>query len=537
MRRYAAALAIALFFSAPAQAKPIAEESVASLRAALDAGQTSSTAIVRAYLRRIAKLNHAGPRLNAVIAINPKAIEEARALDTERKAGRLRGPLHGVPVLIKDNIETLGMPTTAGSLALIGNDNGRDAPVVAALRAAGAIILGKTNMSEWANIRSSRSVSGWSAVGGLTRNPYALNRSTCGSSSGSGAAVAAGMAPAALGTETDGSVICPASVNGLVALKPSIGLVPRTHIVPISQSQDTPGPMGRTVRDVAMVFSAMIASDPDDPATKDAAAHRRDYAAGLSADALKGVRIGVIRKGGQPELDARFGEALEVLKRAGAILVEVTPPKTEGLGDAEEEVLLHELKAGMSSYLASTDPARVKCRTLADLIAFNRAEAAREMPLFGQETFEAAQAKGGLDDPAYKAAREKSLRLAGKEGIDRMLADNGVAMLVTPSRGPAWLSDSVYGDQYGGPSASKLPAVAGYPHLTVPMGLAHGLPVGLSFIGPLFGEQALLDAGYAYEQAADMEERPDFRQSVDIWTEPQNRQASYEKTKTGFQPR
>ncbi|MDF0541928.1 amidase [Sphingobium sp. H39-3-25] len=508
----------------PAHAAPrrIEEESIASLTQEMAAGTITSEKAVRAYLARIAAMDRKGPRLNSIITLNPHAIAEARALDAERRAGKLRGPLHGIPVLIKDNIETLGMPTTAGSLALKDNDNGRDAPVVAALKAQGALILGKTNLSEWANIRSERSMSGWSAIGGLTRNPYALDRTTCGSSSGSGAAVAAGFAPGAVGTETNGSVVCPSSMTGLAGLKPTVGLISRTHVVPISHSQDTPGPMARTVRDVAMMLSAMVSSDassdPGHPATKDAMAHARDYAAALDASVLKGLRIGYIRKGGQPDMLARFDEALALLKGAGAELVAITPPDDKGEAGAKSyDVLKYELKADLNAYLATTSPQKVKTRTLADLIAFDKTEAAWEMPLFGQEIFEMAQAKGGLDDPAYLEARATSLRLAGKDGIDRMLADNKVSLILMISYGPAWPSDTVWGDQYEGPGGtSSLPAIAGYPHLTVPMGLARGLPVGLSFIGPAWSEQLLLDAGYGYEQAAKLRLRPDFRASADM---------------------
>ncbi|CAN5398784.1 amidase [soil metagenome] len=516
MRPNAILAALAVLLASPLAARGIEDETIASLSDAMARGGMTSERATRAYLRRIAAMNHKGPRLNAVIALNPDAIAQARALDAERKAGHLRGALHGVPILIKDNIETLGMPTTAGSLALTRNDNGRDAPVVAALRAQGALILGKTNLSEWANIRSDRAMSGWSAVGGLTRNPYALDRTTCGSSSGSGAGVAAGFAAAALGSETDGSVVCPSSMTGLVGLKPTIGLVPRTHIVPISHSQDTAGPMAHSVRDVALLFSAMIVSDPGDPVTADAAAHRHDYAALLDADALKGLRIGFVRGATQPDLIARYDTALAVLRAAGAELVEVKPPKAEGRGDAESIVLHHELKADLNAYLATTAPDRVPTRTLADLIAFNRAEAAREMPLFAQETFETAQASGGLDDPAYRAARAKSLGLAGKDGIDAMLADNHVQLLIAPSYGPAWPSDPVWGDQYEGQGGLTGPAaIAGYPHLTVPMGLVRSLPVGLSFVGTAYAEQLLLNAGYAYERAAKISVKAAFSPTVD----------------------
>ncbi|HVF92680.1 MAG TPA: amidase [Sphingomonas sp.] len=491
----------------------VEERSIDELQAMMAAGKASSVDLVRAYLKRIAAMDRKGPTLRSIIAINPEALAQARRLDAERKAGRVRGPMHGVPVLIKDNIETADpIATTAGSLALRDNVTGRDAPVVAALRAQGAVILGKTNLSEWANIRSSRSMSGWSAIGGLVRNPYALDRTACGSSSGSGAAIAASFAAVAVGTETDGSVVCPASINGLVGLKPSIGLVSRTHVVPISHSQDTPGPMGRSVRDVALMLSAMVAADPADPTT--AGAVSRDYAAGLSTSALSGLKIGVVRPEMTADLTARFDAALAVLRAAGAVLVEVKRPKLEGLGDAEFSVLKSELKADLNAYLATT-PAAVRTRTLDQVIAFNEANAAAEMPFFAQETFEDAAKTKGLDDPDYKAARAKSLRLAGVEGIDAMLKTAGAQLLVEPSYGAAWLSDPVHGDQYGGPSASELPAVAGYPNLTVPMGLVDGLPVGLSFIATRNGEATVLGAGYAYEQRARARVAPRYLPTTD----------------------
>jgi amidase len=491
-------LACAVPVAAGARTVVVEEKSIPELQAMMAAGQATSADLVQAYLKRIAAMDRKGPALRSVIALNPDALAQARALDAERKAGRVRGPMHGIPVLIKDNIETLDpVATTAGSLALKDNITRRDAPVVAQLRAAGAVILGKTNLSEWANIRSTRSMSGWSAIGGLVRNPSALDRTACGSSSGSGAAVAASFAAAAVGTETDGSVVCPSSINGLAGLKPSIGLVSRTRVVPISHSQDTPGPMARSVRDVAVMFSAMVGGDPADAAQGVA----KDYAASLSASALSGMRVGVIRPEVAPDLAAKYQAALDVLVAAGATLVEVKQPKLDGIGAAELTVLKTELKADLNAYLATTPPA-VTTRTLADVIAFNTAHATTEMPFFAQETFDDAQKTGGLDDPEYKAARAKSLRLAGAEGIDAMLRANKVTVLVEPTYGPAWLSDTVYGDQYGGPSASELPAIAGYPNLTVPMGLVRGLPVGLSFIAAKYGEATVLGAGYAYEQRA-----------------------------------
>ena len=499
-----AILAAGLLVSTAATAQSVAveEKSIDQLRAEMTAGSASSETITRAYLARIAAMDRTGPTLRAVIAINPDAIAEARAADARRKAGESLGPLDGIPILVKDNIETKDpVATTAGSLALKDNIAHRDAPVIARLRAAGAVILAKANLSEWANIRSTRAMSGWSAIGGLVRNPYAADRTACGSSSGTGAGIAASFAAAGLGTETDGSVVCPSSINGLVGLKPTMGLVSRTHIVPISHSQDTAGPMGRSVRDVAALFSAMIGSDPADPATRKADAHRHDYAAALKTGTLRGMRIGVIRPDMTPGLAAVYDKALAVLKAAGATLVEVDQPKLDGLGDAEQTVLATELKADMNSYLAST-PATVQTRTLADLIAFDDAHQAAEMPFFGQEYFVMAEKTNGLDDPAYRAALAKSRDLAGRQGIAAMLAKANAALLVEPTYGPAWLSDPVYGDQYGGPSASTLPAVSGDPNLTVPMGLVHGLPAGLSLIGPAYSEQTLLDAGYEYEQAS-----------------------------------
>lgn len=506
-------LAAAPFAPVAARDVPVEERTISDLQAAMTAGRASSVDLVRAYLDRIDKMDRKGPTLRSVIAVNPDAVAQARALDAERKAGRVRGPLHGVPILIKDNVETAdNMPTTAGSLALKDNLTRRDAPVVAELRRAGAVILGKTNLSEWANIRSTRSMSGWSAVGGLVRNPYALDRTSCGSSSGSGAAVAASFAAGAVGTETDGSVVCPASTNGLVGLKPSIGLVSRTHVVPISHSQDTPGPMARSVRDVALLLSVMTAPDPADPAT--ARAVKKDYAAGLSASALSGMRIGVIRPDMTPDLAARYQAALDVLRAAGAELVEVKRPELDGIGEAEFTVLKTELKADLDAYLATTPPA-VTTRTLDQVIAFNEANKAAEMPFFGQEIFEQAAKTKGLEDPAYKAARVKSLRLASVEGIDAMLKTARATVLVQPTYGAAWLTDPVYGDQYGGPSSSELPAIAGYPNLTVPMGLVRGLPVGLSFIAGKFGEATVLGAGYAYEQRAKARVAPRYLPTAD----------------------
>ncbi|HEY8592365.1 MAG TPA: amidase [Sphingomicrobium sp.] len=463
---------------------------------------------VRIAIDRITRID---PMLNSVIAIDPTAIEQARAVD----AGTLRGPLAGQPVLLKDNIEAAGpLPTTAGSLALANNVTNRDAPLVARLRAAGAVILGKTNLSEWANIRSSHSISGWSAIGGQNRNPYALDRNTCGSSSGSGAAVAAGFARFAIGTETDGSVTCPASINGIVGLKPTVGLVSRTHIVPISHSQDTAGPMTLTVRDAAELLTVIAGSDPADEATRDADRRKTDYAAALDAGSLKGKRIGVMRFASGFGTDEVFEKALDLLRAQGATLVEIKKFDDSAIGGNEFNVLLTELKADLAKYLQSS-PAPIPVRTLADVIKFNKDRAPQEMPLFGQETFEQADKTKGLSDPAYKKARETSFRAAGPNGIDKLLKEHNVVALVGPTMPPAWKIDAVNGDQISGGGAGSLAAVSGYPHLTVPMGLVKGLPVGLSFIGPKWSEARLLSLGYAFEQARGPFPTPQFYRSIE----------------------
>ena len=462
----------------------------------------------RAALERIARID---PALNSVIAVDPTAIDQARRVD----AGTLRGPLAGQPVLIKDNIETLGpLPTTAGSLALVNNVTNRDAPLVARLRAAGAVIMGKANLSEWANIRSTRSISGWSAVGGQARNPWALDRNTCGSSSGSGAAVAAGLVRLAIGSETDGSVTCPASINGIVGLKPTVGLVSRTHIVPISHSQDTAGPMTATVREAAELLTAIAGSDAADSATAEADKRKQDYAAALDANSLKGKRIGVMRFASGFGTEAAFETALATLKQRGAILVDIKKFDDSAVGKNELPVLLTELKADMNKYLKGS-PAPIQVRMLKDLIAFDNAHQKQEMSLFGQELFEQAEKTNGLGDPAYKKARQLSFQAAGPNGIDKLLRDNRVIALVGPTMPPAWKIDAANGDQISGGGAGSLAAVAGYPHLTVPMGLVKGLPVGLSFIGPKWSEGLLLSLGYPYEQARGAFPAPKFYRSIE----------------------
>lgn len=505
---FAAALA------APAGAMPpplpsVADRSMTELQSDIASGRATAESLASAYLARARAID---PQLRSIIALNPNALSQANAADQARRKGAAAGPLFGMAILIKDNIETLDpMATTAGSLALAENVTGRDSPVVARLRAAGVVVLGKANLSEWANIRSNASLSGWSAVGGQARNPYDPARSTCGSSAGSGAAVAAGLAAAAVGTETDGSITCPAAINGLVGLKPTVGLVSRSFIVPISDSQDTAGPMTRTVLDAANMLTVMAGSDPKDPATAEADGRKGDYAAGLRRDALKGVRVGVMRyaAGFHRETDVVFEQALAALKAQGAILVDVPDfPNRREIGANELVVLLTELKVGINAYLASTDPTKVKVRSLADVIAFNTANAGREMPLFGQELFEMAEKTTGLADPAYLKARDDARRMAGPEGIDALLAKHDVAVLVGPTLGPSWLIDPVLKDRYVGGGAGNAAAVAGYPHLTVPMGQVGGLPVGLSFVGPKWSEARLLAYGFAYEQATQMRRPP-----------------------------
>jgi amidase len=494
----------------------VEEKSIAQLQEDLTSGAVTSEQLVQAYLARIAEIDDAGANLNSILSLNPQALDQARVLDEERAAGNVRGPLHGIPVLLKDNIETSENATTAGSLALADNMTGRDAPIVARLREAGAIILGKTNLSEWANIRSSASTSGWSAVGGLTRNPYALDRNACGSSSGSGAAAAASLAAITIGTETDGSITCPAAINGLVGIKPTVGLVSRTHIVPISHSQDTAGPMGRTVSDVAALLNVIAGSDPNDPATAQADARRADYVAALDAESLRGRRIGVLRfmAGFHAGVDERFEEALDDLRATGADIVEIeTPPGgLDALGNDELTILLAELKTDLDAYLATT-PQTVTARTLEQVIAFN-ANTPAETVLFGQDLFERAQATQGTDDPAYRAAHARAARTAGQI-LDALMRDNRVDALVAPTLGPAWTTDIVNGDHFVGGGSTSLPAVSGYPHVTVPMGLVSGLPVGLSFLGEAWSEAKLLSFAYAYESRANARTPPTYARSVE----------------------
>ena len=510
--------------AAPAKKKAgldVVEASVARLQEAMAAGRTTSRALAQQYLARIKAVDKAGPRINAVIELNPDALAIAGEMDRERKAKGPRGPLHGIPVLLKDNIATADrMETTAGSLALVGAKPPRDAFLVQKLREAGAVILGKTNLSEWANIRSTRSTSGWSARGGLTRNPYALDRNTSGSSSGSAAAVAASLAAVAVGTETDGSITSPSGINGLVGIKPTLGLVSRAGIIPIAHSQDTAGPMARTVADAAALLTAIAGSDPRDAATGDASVHATDYTKALDRNALKGARIGVVR--GQftmPRNDLvalELEKALQVMRDRGAILVDLAElPGAGKYGQTEIEVLMYELKADMAAYLAEYAPG-AKVKTLADLIDFNDRNAAKEMPYFGQELFLRAQAKGGLDSPEYLDALAANRRLSRAEGIDKALADNQLDALVAPTNQPAWLTDFIKGDASGGGFAQPA-AVAGYPHVTVPAGFVQGLPVGLSFVGTAWSDARLVALAYAFEQATHARRAPTFPKTVNGW--------------------
>ncbi|MEZ5464821.1 MAG: amidase [Lysobacteraceae bacterium] len=489
---------------------------IASLQAAMQRGDITAEELTQRYLDRIAAIDDAGPMLNAVIEINPNAAAEARARDQARADGRESSPLHGIPVLLKDNIDATPMVNSAGSLALAEHRPAEDAPLVKALRNAGAVIIGKANLSEWANIRSDRSTSGWSARGGQTRNPYVLDRNTCGSSSGTGAGIAASLATVGVGTETDGSVICPSSVNGLVGIKPTVGLVSRSGIIPISHTQDTAGPMARTVADAATLLGGMVgAVDENDPSTIEGAKHaRRDYRVALDAGALNGARIGVLRDsmGFHPDVDAALEEAIRAMQAAGATVVDAKIPTAGKWGEAEFTVLLYELKHDLAAYFeASAAP----MKTLADVIAFNRANADAEMPWFGQELFEAAEARGPLSDEEYRTAVEKSRRLAGPEGIDAALAEHRLDALLAPATSPAWTIDPVNGDHFLGAGYGAA-AVAGYPSITVPMGDAHGLPFGLVFLGPAWSESRLIGYAYAYEQLSHKRRPPRFLPTLPI---------------------
>jgi amidase len=503
---------------APAEPPPavfdLEEATIASLQDRMARGQDTARSLAEKYLARIDVLDRSGPTLKSVIEINPDALSLADALDAERKAKGPRGPLHGIPVLLKDNIATADhMQTTAGSLALEGSRPPADAFLVARLRDAGAVILGKTNLSEWANFRSTHSSSGWSGRGGLTRNPYALDRNPSGSSSGSGVAISANLAAIAIGTETDGSVVSPANNNGLVGIKPTIGLVSRMGIVPIAHSQDTAGPMARTVADAAAVLAAISGTDSGDPATRDSDTKRtRDYTKVLDAGGLAGARLGVVRQklmGYSAATDAVMEAAIADLRRLGAVIVDPANVPTIGaFDDSELTVLLFEFKADLSKYLAWLGP-QAPVHSLKDVIAFNDAHRDTEMPYFGQDLMLRAEEKGPLTDAQYRAALEKNHRLSQREGIDAVMTKLHLDALIAPTGGPPWLTDLVNGD-YATNGSSTIAAVAGYPHITVPAGQAFGLPIGLSFIGREWSEPTLIKLAYAYEQGTKRRRPPDF---------------------------
>ncbi|MEZ4414347.1 MAG: amidase [Gemmatimonadota bacterium] len=505
----------------PSSVRPfeLEELTVDALQEGMASGRWSARDLTRMYLERIEAVDRQGPALRSVIETNPDALVIAERLDEERRQGQVRGPLHGIPVLIKDNIATADrMNTTAGSHALIGAVPAEDSFVAARLRAAGAVLLGKANLSEWANFRSTNSSSGWSGRGGQCRNPYVLDRNPCGSSSGSGAAVSANLCALAVGTETNGSIVCPSNANGVVGIKPTLGLVSRTRIIPIAHSQDTAGPMCRTVRDAAILLGALTGVDPEDAATaasEDQA--QTDYTQFLSEDGLRGARIGVARAyfGFHPEVDARMEEALEALRTGGATLIEPADiPTRSEMGGPSYQVLLYEFKADLNAYLEALGPS-APVRSLEGLIEFNRANRELEMPWFQQEIFEEAQAKGSLESPEYQEALATMQRLARSEGIDRVMDEHRLDAIVAPTGGPAWVTDLVNGDHFGGGSSSPA-AIAGYPNITVPAGLVHGLPVGLSFFGRAWSEPVLLRLAHAFEQATGHRAAPTFRPTLGL---------------------
>ncbi|HEX7102499.1 MAG TPA: amidase [Nitrolancea sp.] len=494
----------------------IEERTFVELQARMESGELSAGSLLAAYVERIEQLDRRGPELRSVLELNPDAPAIADALDRERRERGPRGPLHGIPILVKDNIDTADrMMTTAGSLALEGSHAPQDAFVVERLRQAGAIIAGKANLSEWANFRSSHSSSGWSGRGGQGKNPYALDRNPCGSSSGSGQSVSANLIAAALGTETDGSIVCPSNNNGIVGIKPTVGLTSRAGVIPISQSQDTVGPMTRTVADAAALLGAIAGVDPRDPATAASAGQfHSDYTRFLDENGLKGARIGVVRavySGYSRAADAIVEQAIQVMRDLGAIIVDpadIPTAKELKSNDAEFEVMLFEFKAGLNAYLATLGP-NAPVRTLEEVIRFNQENAAREMPYFGQENFEKAQEKGPLTERAYLDALATSRRLSREQGIDAVMNAHNLDALIAATGAPAWPTDLVNGDHFSG-SSSGPAAMAGYPLISVPAGYAFGLPVGLTFMGRAFSEPTLIRLAYAFEQATKMRRPPQF---------------------------
>ncbi len=478
------------------------EHDIATLQALMQQGELSSRQLTQYYLDRIDAIDRNGPKLNSIIELNPQAIEIAAALDAERQASGSRGPMHGIPVVLKANIDTADlMETTAGSLAMKGHRSATDAFIVARLRAAGAVILGKANLSEWANFRSTSSSSGWSSIGGQTKNPYDLLRNPCGSSSGSAVSVAASLTSVSVGTETNGSIVCPTSVNGIVGIKPTLGLVSRSGIIPIAHSQDTAGPMGRTVKDADILLSAMVGADPADPFADKFPDVLADFAANLSKDALRGKRIGVFRghrgAGNDARVDQIVADTIATLKSLGAEVVDPVEIDTDGMSDASRKVLYYEFKADLNKYLESSD---APVRSLADIIAFNESNADTVMPFFGQERMLAAQAKGPLSDAQYLEALATSKRIA-QNGIDTALDAHNLDAMIAPTRSPAWMTDLINGDQSSGISSSSLAAVSGYASITLPAGDVLGLPIGISFIGTEFSDAQLIQFAYAVEQA------------------------------------
>jgi amidase len=499
-----------------AQPKPfeLDETSITELAAGMAQGKYTAHALAEKYLARIEEIDQQGPRLKSVLEVNPDALAIAQGLDQERKQGRVRGPLHGIPVLIKDNLDTADrMQTTAGSLALLGSRPPQDSFVAQKLRQAGAVILGKTNLSEWANIRSAHSTSGWSARGGLTRNPYALDRNPCGSSSGSGAAVAASLCSVAVGTETDGSIVCPSSANGIVGIKPTLGLVSRAGVIPIAHSQDTPGPMARTVREAAILLTVLAGADPRDSATTANQGKVVDYTQFLDRNGLRGARIGVARKyfGFSDLVDQVMERSLEAMKQAGAKIVDPADLPSHGKFDESElTVLLFELKADLNTYLAARGATP---KSLADIITFNDQNRQKEMPYFGQDLFLKAEAKGDLTSKEYTDALANNQRLSRKEGIDAVMDQNQLDAVVAPTGSPAWLSDLANGDHTPGGS-SNAAAVAGCPGITVPAGFVFGLPIGISFFGRAWSEPTLLKIAFGFEQTTQIRKAPQFLSTI-----------------------
>lgn len=504
-------------------AEELSEISLGELRSGLSSGRWTSRSLCEACLDHIAAIDESGPRLNSVIEINPDALADAQSLDEDRQAGRIRSPLHGIPVLLKDNIGTADrMQTSAGSLALVDSGVHRDSWVAARLRAAGAVLIGKANLSEWANFRSRRSTSGWSARGGLTLNPYALDRNPCGSSSGSAVAVSAGLVPLSIGTETNGSIVCPASINGIVGIKPTVGLVGRTGIVPIAHTQDTAGPMARTVEDAAALLGPLTGIDSRDPATTDSVGRAHpDYTAFLDSEALQGARIGLIRKywGRHTEMDALLDSAVDGMRAAGAEFVDLDDlPNAESTGGPGFEVMLYEFNADLSAYLAGLGP-QAKVRTLADVIRFNEDHRNEEMPYFGQDILEAAAIKGPLTERPYIDALARS-RDVSRRSIDETLQAHSLDAFFAPTTGPAWLTDLVHGDRSTFPGCSSPAARAGYPHVTVPGGFLWNLPVGVSFFGTAWSESRLIALAYAYEQATMNRRPPEMLESAALGSAP-----------------